>query len=401
MPLYDYIAADKSGRKVKGSLEAENPRAARAKLKAQGLFPLELSGGSQAEDRTEIGSGRIAPKELAAAFRQLAILTGAGLPIVEALGAVVEESGPSRLGRVLGRVKDEVTGGRSLADSLELFPKVFSSLAVNMVRAGESSGTLEPVLERLAGLLENRVRLTGRVRAALAYPAFLIIVGLIVLTFLFSYVVPSVVGIFQESGRLLPLPTRILLAVSDLASSYGWLIGLWLAGLLVALFFYNRTEAGRQRLDKVRISLPIFGKVARNVVLARFSRTMATLLGARVSAVESLAIAGRVCGNVIYEAELKRVKERVEEGGRLAAELSRSKLFPPLLAHLTSAGEKSARLDTVFEALADGFEEDLETALTGLLSLLEPVVILAMGVSVGFIVISIMMPIFEMSSLVQ
>jgi len=400
MPLFDYQALDQAGKRTKGILEAENERTARAKLRELRLFPLEIKSGSPPGAK---GSGRPghSTKELASAMRQMAFLVGAGLPVVEALSAVVDQTGPTKMGRIMGQVKDEVVGGRSLAQALAGFPQVFPPITVNMVRAGEAAGALEVVLDRLAELLESRVKLLNRVRAALAYPVFIVLVGGVVLAFLFSYVVPTVTGIFTETGQLLPLPTRILIALSGAAKAYGWLAGLILVGLILGYLALRRTKAGRRWVDGIKLKVPLFGRLNQRVVLARFTKTMATLLGSGVNVVDSLGITARVTGNLVYQESLEEARKRIEQGGRLARELSDSPLFPPLVAHLVAAGERSAQLDKVFDRLAKGFEEEVETGLSGLLSLMEPALILAMGVVVGFIVISILLPIFDMTRLVR
>ena len=400
MPLFDYQALDQAGKRTKGVLEAENERTARTKLRELKLFPLEIKSGSPAGARS-VGRPGHSTKELASAMRQMAFLVGAGLPVVEALSAVVDQSGPTKMGRIMGQVKDEVVGGRSLAEAFANFPQVFPPIMVNMVRAGEAAGALEVVLDRLAELLESRVRLLTRVRAALAYPVFIILAGGVVLVFLFSYVVPTVTGIFAETGQLLPLPTRILIAVSGATKSYGWLGGIILAGLVLGYLALSRTKAGRRALDRFKLKTPFLGRLNQRVVLARFTKTMATLLGSGVNVVDSLGITARVTGNLVYQESLEEARKRIEQGGRLAGELANSPLFPPLVSHLVAAGERSAQLDKVFDRLAQGYEEEVETGLAGLLALMEPFLILIMGGVVGFIVISILLPIFDMTSLVR
>jgi len=401
MPLYDYLAVDQAGRRVRGALEAESARAARTMLRAKDLFPLQVGAESDQAGLGRAGWGRVSTKELAGAMRQMAFLVGAGLPVVEALSAVVEQTGLTRLGRHLSRVKDEVVAGQSLAQAMALSPRVFPELAVNMVRAGEAAGALEVVLDRLAELLESRVKLTSRIRAALAYPLFLVLVGGLVLSFLFSYVIPTVVGMFNQTGQILPWPTRVLLGLIQAGKAYGWLAGLLLAGLILGLISFRRNRAGRRWLDGLKLRIPVIGSVNRKVILARFTRTMVTLLKSGVNVVDSLAITSKVTDNLLYRESLETAKERIEQGGHLAGELAKSPLFPPLVVHLVAAGERSATLDKVFDRLATGLEEEVESSLTGLLSLLEPVLILIMGAIVGFIVVSILLPIFDMTNLVR
>ncbi len=400
MPLFDYTALDKAGKKKKGVLEAETSRDARAKLRSGGLYPLSL----EAESKGNGGGGRffggVPAKDLAQVIRQLTFLVGAGLPVVEALGAVVEQTGHTRLGRVMGRVKDEVTSGRSLAEAMAGQERVFPRVAVNMVRAGEAAGALEIVLERLADLLESRVKLGGRIRGALAYPLLIILVSGGVLTFMFTYVIPTVTGIFAQTGKTLPLATRILMGVSDVLIHYGWLFGAGLAGLVLLFLGVRRNKGGRRSLDRLKLRLPLFGKLTKRITLTRITKTLATLLGSGVGLVESLAITAKVAGNAVYQENLEAAREAIEQGRDLAGCLREPGLYPPVVAHLAAAGERSAQLDKVFDRLAAGFEEEVDSSLSTLLSLIEPVLILIMGLVVGFFVISILLPIFDMTNMV-
>lgn len=400
MPLYDYTALDRQGRRKKGVLEAETGREARSKLRAQGLYPLTLETGSGSGPGRSRSLGRIPLKELAQMIRQLAFLVGAGLPVVEALAAVVDQSGHGRLGRVMGRVKDQVTSGRSLAEALDDQERIFPRVAVNMVRAGEAAGALEIVLERLAELLESRVRLGSRIRGALAYPILIVLISGGVLTFMFTYVIPTVTGIFAQTGQTLPLATRILMGISGFMVRWGWLVGLVLAGLVLIFLGFRRTEGGRRGLDRFKLRLPVFGALIRRIALARITKTLGTLLASGVGLVESLEITSKVAGNKIYQESLEETRKTIEQGGSLAGCLRRPGLYPPVVAHLAAAGERSAQLDKVFDRLAAGFEEEVESTLSTLLSLLEPVMILIMGLVVGFIVISILLPIFDMTNMV-
>ncbi len=400
MPLFDYSALDKAGKKKKGVLEADTGRDARARLRAEGLFPLTVEAESGSGGRGGRFMKRIPAKDLAGVMRQLTFLVGAGLPVVEALGAAVEQTGHSNLGRVMGRVKDRVMAGRSLAQAMAEEDGAFPRVAINMVRAGEAAGALEIVLERLAELLESRVKLAGRIRAAMAYPILIILISTGVLTFMFTYVIPTVTTIFEEAGGTLPLATRILMGISDVLIGYGWLMALILTGLVFLFLGARKSQGGRKSLDRMKIGLPLFGGLVRRITLARITKTMATLLGSGVSVVESLAITAKVAGNVIYRENLEAARERIEQGGDLASCLREPSLYPPLVSHLAAAGEKSARLDKVFDRLAVGFEEEVEGGLSTLLSLIEPVLILIMGLVVGFIVISILLPIFDMTNMV-
>ncbi len=403
MAVYDYRAVDRAGRRLKGTLEGESARAVRGHLRGQGLFPVDIrpAGAEFKLGLRGFSLARVRPKELAGAVRQLSILIGAGLPVVDALSAVAEQAGRTRLGRILSQVKERVVSGGGLAESLNQFPAVFPDLAVNMIRAGEAAGALEVVLERLADLLENRVRLADKVRAALAYPLFMLLVGGGVLSFLFVYVVPTVTEIFTQTGQALPLPTRILMSLVHGAAGYGWLAAPVVGAAVLIWLRLRRTRRGRSAIDRFKLKIPFIGPVIKKLVLVRFTRTMATLLASGVSVVDALGITAKVTGNQVYQTSIEAAEEKIEQGASLAGELSRSPLFPPLISHLTAAGERAASLDKVFARLAQGLEEEVESSLSGLLSLLEPVLILVMGVVVGFIMVSILLPIFDMTSLIR
>lgn len=398
MAQFEYTAAKSSGKVVKGTIEADSAAGARADLRRRGLTVLRISASSGGGGG--LSFSRISAKDMAGAMRQLAVLVGAGLPVVEALAAMVDQAGPGKLGRVIGQVKEDVVGGAGLAEAMGKHPRVFSELMINMVKAGEEAGALETVLERLAGLLEDRVKLTGRIRSAMAYPIFMFGAGTLILIFLFTYVVPTVLELFSRSKALLPWPTRMLIAMSNFMSSYGLAVGLGLALVVLAAIQFSRTAAGRIVFDRIKLHLPLFGTLVRKLVLARFCQTMATLLSSGVPLVDSLAITARVTANKPYEKALDRARERIEQGRGLAEELGRSSLFPPMVVHLTSAGERSAALDKIFASLAANLEDDVQNTLAGLLSLLEPVMILMLGGVVGFVVAAILMPIFDMTNLV-
>ncbi len=402
MAVYEYRAVDRAGKTTKGGLEADSARAARSQLRARGLYPVEIRPAGKISTGREPsgGFGRVSARELAGAVRQLAVLIGAGLPVVDALAAAAEQAGSSRLGTILGQVKDQVVAGKGLAEALAEFPRDFPEVAVNMIRSGEAAGALEVVLERLAELLESRVRLTRRIRAALAYPIFMFVVGGAILAFMFAYVVPTVSSIFEATGQILPLPTRLLIALAAAVRGYGWVLAPLAAAAFLAWRQVSRSRVGRRWLDRLKLRLPFVGPVIRRLILVRFSRTMATLLASGVTVVDALAITAKVAGNAVYQDSLEAAREKIEAGASLAEHLEPARIWPPLVRRLVAAGERSASLETVFDRLAIGLEEEVESRLTGLLSLLEPVMILILGGMVGFIVVSILLPIFDMTRLV-
>ncbi len=412
MPVFEYQAYDAAGRVRRGSLDADSARAARGKLKAQGLYLTGLAEAA-AQGVGAAGGGllgrlrgvslfqRLGQAELAAAVRQLSTLLSAGLPLVGALSALLDQVDNAVLKRVLGDVKDKVTEGVSLADALSRHPKVFPDLFTSMVAAGEASGALEVVLQRLADFMEGRVRLANKVRATLAYPVFMVVVGSGVLFFLLTFVVPMVTSVFEDTGQVLPLSTRLLMAISALLSRFWWLLLLLGVGAALGLRRYVKTPSGRLLYDRLRLRAPLMGDLTRKLIVARFSRTLGTLLRAGLPMLRALDISKTVAGNVVFVAAIEAARDTVGEGEDLATPLRRSGVFPPLVIHMVAAGEHSGQLETMLLKVADSYENDVETTVASLTSLLEPVMILGMGLVVGFIVLAILLPIFEMSNIVR
>jgi general secretion pathway protein F len=412
MPVFEYHAYDAAGRARRGVVDADSARAARNKLRAQGLF---LTGLAEAAAQSVGARGqgllarlrsvrlfeRLGAAELSAAVRQLATLLSAGLPLVGALSALMEQVDNIVLKRVLADVKDRVTEGVSLAEALRRHPKVFQELFCSMVAAGEASGALEVVLERLAEFMEGRVRLANKVRATLAYPVFMLVVGSGVLFFLLTFVVPMVTGIFEDTGQVLPVPTIILMAVSAFLARFWWLLLAALAGGAFGLRRYLKTEPGRLLYDRLRLRAPLLGNLTRKLIVARFARTLGTLLQAGIPVLQALDISKTVVGNKVFLSAIEAARDTVGEGEDLATPLKRSGAFPPLVIHMVAAGEQSGELERMLLKVADSYESDVEATVGSLTSLLEPVMILTMGLVVGFIVLAILLPIFEMSNIVR
>jgi general secretion pathway protein F len=412
MPVYEYRAYDAAGKTRRGVIDADGSRSARGKLRSQGLLLTELVEAA-AKGMGAQGQGlfarlqavslfqRVSQAELSAAMRQLATLLSAGLPLVAAITALMEQTENLGLKRVLADVKDRVSEGVSLADSLSRHPKVFPELFSSMVAAGEASGALEIVLERLVEFMEGRVRLNNKVRSTLAYPILMLVVGSGVLLFLLTYVVPMVTGIFEDTGQVLPMPTIILMAVSRVMSRFWWLLLVLVAAAFFGLRRYIQTEAGRVVYDRFRIRAPLIGNLTRKLVVARFARTLGTLLKAGIPMLRALDISKTVVGNKIFVSAIEAARDNVGEGEDLATPFRRSGVFPPLVIHMVSAGEQSGELENMLLRVADSYENDVEATVASLTSLLEPVMIMTMGLVVGFIVLAILLPIFEMSNIVR
>jgi general secretion pathway protein F len=410
MPVFEYQAYNAAGRTQRGVVDAENARVARSKLRAQGLYVTSLAeaaahgvagGGLLGSLRGVSLFQRLSQAELSAAVRQLSTLLSAGLPLVGALNALLEQVENPVLKGVLADVKEKVTEGVSLADALARHPKAFPELFSSMVAAGEASGALELVLERLAEFMEGRVKLANKVRSTLAYPIFMVVVGSAVLLFLLAYVVPMVTGIFEDQKQVLPMPTVILIAVSNFMRHWWWLVVLMIGAAGWGVRRYLNTEPGRLLYDDLRLRAPLIGTLTRKLIVARFTRTLGTLLHAGIPMLQALDISKAVVGNKVFAAAIEAARNTVGEGEDLATPFKRSGVFPPLVIHMVAAGEHSGELERMLLRVADSYEGDVETAVASLTSLLEPIMIMSMGVVVGFIVLAILMPIFEMSQMVR
>ncbi len=402
MPVYEYKGVTIQGKKVSGVQDGDGLKSVRAKLKKDGIVVLEIrEGGVLSAGRSrEITFGRrkVRLGDLANSTRQLATLLSSGLPLMEALSVLVEQEEAQALKSALSSVRDAVREGASLAEALKANPKAFSPLYVNMVSAGEASGTLEITLARLADFLDEQVRFRGRFSAALAYPVLMTVIGVGVLFFLFSFVLPRVVGMFEDMKQQLPFMTIALLWVVQIVSKGWWAI-------LIALgtaFYYTRryfsTPAGKAWFDDRVLRLPVFGNLIKMIAVSRFTRTLGTLLHSGVPTLTALDIVQSVVGNTVLAGAIHRARENVREGESIADPLRRSGLFPPVVIQMVAVGEKSGELEKMLLKISDSFDRTVETRITALMSLLEPVIILAMGLIVGFIVIAIMLPILQMSS---
>jgi general secretion pathway protein F len=400
VPLFEYAGFDARGRKVAGTIDGAGRKAATQALREQGVFPTELKEAAQLRKPGLLRFGRsrrVPAAELAATTRQMATLLAAGLAIDDALATVVEQADQQLLSRTLARLREDVRQGEALHAALAKHPGVFPALYVSIVQVGEDSGTLDQAMHRLADFLEAQARIRARVQAALAYPVLMAVVGIGVLAFLFAFVVPKITRMLEEMGQELPWPTLLLIRLTDFLASYWWLLAILVAGAVVALSRYRQTEQGRLRLDRLQLKAPLFGPLLLLIITARLARTLATLLSNGVPLLKALGITRNLVSNRLLRQALEAATQRVQEGGSLAVALRESALFPPMLAQLTAAGEKSGQLEEMLYRVADSYEHQTDLSITGMLSLLEPVMILVMGCLVGFVVLAILLPIFEAS----
>jgi general secretion pathway protein F len=406
MSGFEYSALDATGRETRGVIEADTDRHARSLLRERGLAPLVVEGITPSA-AAHTGKGerfsrpRLSRKGLALITRQFATLVRAGLTIEEGLNVLIEQTESAGARTLFAAVRARVLEGQSLSHSLAAFPDAFPQIYRAMIEAGEHSGRLGDVLERLADYTENREALRDQVIIAFIYPVLLTVVAFIVIVFLVTYVVPQVTRVFANLGQTLPLVTRILIAVSNFARSSGLV---WLAGFIGAVFagaFLLRDEGRRRRWHGLLLRVPLVGRLIRGVNAARFADTLGILTASGVPLLTSLQSAAAVVTNLPMRAAVDEAVRRVREGGALAPALGAAKLFPPIVIHLIASGETTGRLDTMLARAAEAQSRELVNWTRGLTAVLGPFLILAMGGVVLFLVVAILLPIFEMNQLVR
>ncbi|MEW1780909.1 type II secretion system inner membrane protein GspF [Arthrobacter sp. NPDC080086] len=403
MPAFRYEAADAAGKTDKGVIEADSARQARTVLRARGLTPLVVDAlGAQATKRGGSSFGkRLSAQENALVTRQLASLLVAGLPLDEALAALADQAERAYVGELLAAIRAEVVGGSSLSVALAQHPKDFPDIYRALVSAGEHSGNLGLVLSRLADYIESRNALTSKIKLAFTYPAIVTVVAFAIVIFLLSYVVPQVVSVFANTKQKLPTLTIIMLWLSDFVRNWGWLAAIVLAVIGVLIRNLLKQPALRLSWHKWLLTAPLFGKLVRGYNTARFASTLAILTSAGVPILRGLQAAGETLNNVALKTNVEDASTRVREGTSLARALAAQNQFPPVLVHLIRSGEATGNLPAMLERAAQGEAQELERRTLFLTGLLEPALILTMGVVVLLIVLAVLMPIIEINQLVH
>jgi len=409
VPVYAYKGVSQSGKPAKGTVTAEGLRAARLQMRAGGVFLTEISetqtSPNAARGFTTSGRGlnfeihlptRIPPMEIAMSTRQLATLVGAGVPLVESLGALVEQTEHRALKGVFAQVRDKVNEGATLADALKSTGR-FDNLYVSMVSAGEASGALDAVLARVADYLEDQVRLNSRVMSILTYPLFMLAFAGVVVGIMVTFVLPQITELLISQNLDLPWYTSAVIGFSDFLRGFWWLI-LVVGGGLAALYrAVGRTETGRSVLDRFWLRVPVIGRVIRYLAIARFTRTLGSLLASSVNIVQALNIARHVANNSVFEKAADAAREGILEGAPLATPLRQCGEFPPLVTTMVEVGERSGDLEGMLIKVADTYEEQVETSISRLTSLLEPILILVMVGIVGIIIMAVLMPMLQLT----
>lgn len=404
MGAFEYTALDRNGRETRGVMEGDTPRAVRQQLRERGLTPLEVTEVAQREKHAASSFSfrrGIGATDLALMTRQLATLVRSGLPLEEALQAVAQQTEKSRIANMLLAVRARVMEGHTLAHGLADFPHIFPEIFRATVAAGEQSGHLDVVLERLADYAENRQRIQQRLMLSLLYPIILVGMSLLIVTGLLVYVVPKVTSVFDNVGQQLPLLTRALIAMSDFLREHGVAILSVLLILLLAMRQILKRPEVRRRFHALLLRIPLIGRLVRGFNTARFTRTLSILSSSGVPVLEAFRIARDVVTNIPMREAVEEAALRVREGGAISKSLAASGLFPPMTIHLIASGESSGTLDEMLERAAANQEHEMETLTAALLGIMEPLLILTMGVIVLLIVIAILLPIFEMNQLIH
>lgn len=412
MPVYQYRGYRNDGGAATGIVDAENVKVARLKLRKEGVFPTDVVEQGQSSARHPAGSrisathtiGRsstLSTNDLALMTRQFATLLVAGLPLVESLGVLVDQAEKKPVKALFADIREQVRGGKALSAVLESYEKDFSAIYVHMVRAGEASGALDQILFRLAEFLEKQLALKNKVTNAILYPAVMLIVGVSVLFFLMTFVVPKITAVFASMKQALPWPTVALMSVSRLFADYWMLVVGLLVGGIFLMRRFIRTETGRMTADRVILRVPLVGDVARMVSISRLTGTLATMLASGVQLLDALDISKRVMNNRVLEETVEGARQNIREGETIADPLKRSGEFPALVTHMIAVGERSGEMEEMLRRVSQIYDGEVERVITRLTSLMEPIMILVMGVIVFFIVVAILLPIFEMGQMVR
>jgi len=403
MPTYTYSVKSATGARTKGTITADSQATAVKELRAKGLVVLELSESGHMGSRSRISGGfsllnRVADKDKIIFTQQLAIMSQAGLPISQALHSLIEETPNKHLMQVIQSIANDVEGGISLSAAFSKHPEIFNSIYVNILRAGEKSGKVDEVLTKLAAQLEKDYDIRSKVKGALSYPIFVTVAMLIIVTLIMVFIIPQIQAVFTENGAQLPFLTRVVIGISGIIRHQF----LFLAGALLAVAFayraYHRTSQGRLVIDRIKLMIPIFGTLNKRVSIARFARIFSTLLGAGIPMLEIFDTCKDVVGNEIFKIEIERAAKDVENGLEISAALKKQPHIPRMVVQLTAVGEKSGNIDVIYNNLAEFMEKEVDNLTRNLTSLLEPALMVVMGLVIGTIVIAILLPIYSLTT---
>lgn len=404
MALFEYKGVDGVGKATRGMIDADSSKTARQKLKAKGVFPTDLkerTSEKQKNKRTGVSTtSGVKMKNLTMMIRQLATLVKARIPLDDALAALVEQTDDAKLKSVMAQVRESVNQGKSLAESCKIYPKVFSPIFIAMIQVGEASGNLDLILTRLANFAEAQFALRNKIVGAMAYPAFMGVAGTAITVFLFAFAVPKITEVFAGSKMALPTLTIVMIAISQFMAKYWMTVILGLVSFVFFLKWYISTRQGREKWDLFSLKIPVYGKLVRMVAVSRFARTLSTMIGSGVQVLDAIDIVKEVVDNAVIRRALIQSRESISEGKTIAGPLKASGQFPPILTHMIAIGEKTGELEEMLNVVSDAYDTQVDTAINSMTRLLEPLMILTMGVIILLVALSIFLPMLQMNNLV-
>lgn len=401
MPVYLWEGVTRKNELKIGEIEAADELAVRTFLRRQGFKSLEIK--KKPKDLTEylpFLAGKVKEKNVVVFCRVFSTMISAGLPLIQCLDLLAQQESNKAFAKIIREIKEDIEGGTSLTDALKKYPKVFDELFTNLIAAGEAGGVLDVVLERLSNYMEKAMKLKSRVKGAMVYPASILLISLGVVALLLIKVIPVFRGMFESMGGELPPLTAVMIAASDFAQSYWWII---LSILVLIYVIYNRVykiEKGRWAIDSLLLKMPLFGELLKKVAVAKFSRTLATMLSSGVSILEGLSIVSKTSGNVVVEDALLKTRQSISGGESIAGPLESSGLFPPMVVQMIAVGEATGALDSMLSKIADFYDDEVDAAVSAMMTLMEPLMIVFLGGIVGTMIVAMYLPIFKMAALI-
>ena len=396
MPVFTFKGTDALGKRISGERVGESKAQVQHQLRRERIVPKAIKEKGKEFTLPKLGTGRVAVKDIAIFFRQFSVMIDAGLPLVQCLEILAGNQENPAFQKCLTGVRTTVEGGSTLANAMRQYPKIFDDLTTNMIEAGEAGGILDVILQRLATYLEKIVKLKAAIKSALIYPVSVISIAMLVVGALLKFVVPIFANMFSSMGATLPLPTQIVINLSHFVQRFWWVFFVLAIVIYVALRYIRKQPEGRYTTDKILLNLPVLGLVLRKISVARFTRTLGTLITSGVPILEGLAITARTSGNAVLERALMKVRKSVEEGRTIVDPLRESGVFPNMVTQMIGVGEATGAMDAMLQKIADFYEDEVDSATKNLLTLMEPIMIAFLGVVVGGIVISLYLPMFSM-----
>ena len=398
MPVFTFTGTDAQGKRIAGERLADSKAAVTMQLRRERITPGAIKEKGKEFALPKLGTGKVPIKDLAIFFRQFSVMIDAGLPLVQCLEILAANQENQIFQKCLTGVRTSVEGGSTLSNAMRQYPKIFDDLTTNMIEAGEAGGILDTILQRLASYVEKAVKLKSAVKSALIYPVSVISIACLVVGALLKFVVPIFANMFNSMGVELPLPTRIVIGLSNFVGRFWWLMLLSLVAFFLGIKYIRKDPKGRYMMDKFMLNLPVLGLVLRKIAVARFTRTLGTLITSGVPILEGLAITARTSGNAVLEDALMKVRKAVEEGRTIVDPLKECGVFPNMVTQMIGVGEATGAMDAMLQKIADFYEDEVDAATKDMLTLLEPLMIGFLGFAVGGIVVSLYLPLFSMIS---